>query len=356
MNTLSPNEILARDIQAILAAPGIDWTALRAGKLLITGGTGFIGHWLVETLTTANRVLALDLQLDLVTRNAATFARRRPHLAENPAVRIIESDVRKLRRHTPYTHIVHAAADASAQLNENAPYTVFQTIVHGMENILDIAQAKKVAKVLFLSSGAVYGQQPPECTHVPEEATFGPDPQNPRNTYAEAKRAAEMLGSIYRAQYALDVVSARIFSLLGPLLPLDIHFAAGNFIRDALRGDVLRVHGDGRPVRSYLYPGDLVHALLLLLTRPTRHTAYNLGSEHALSIAELAQRIADLIGNGRITIAQKSDPGWNAGRYVPDTRRIREEFGFTPRISLEKAILRTALWHGHTTGSTPCPA
>ena len=343
--------MLARDIQSILDAPGIDWTTLATGRLLITGGTGFIGRWLVETLATANRAFGLDLRLCLTTRNAAAFAARLPHLARDPAIACIESDVRTLTlaAQAPFTHVVHAAADASAQLNENSPHTVFQTIVHGMENVLDIARTRSARKVLFLSSGAVYGQQPADCPHVQEDASCAPDPQNPRNAYAEAKRAAEMLATIYRIQYGLDVVSARIFSVLGPLLPLDIHFAAGNFIRDALRGETIRVQGDGRPVRSYLYPGDLVHGLLLLLTRQTCHTAYNLGSEQAVSIAELAQRIADLIGNGHIRIAQQSDPGWNAGRYVPDIRRLREEFAFTPSISLNEAILRTARWHGWPT-------
>ena len=223
---------------------------------------------------------------------------------------------------------------------------MFRTIVHGTENILEIARAGPVQKSLFLSSGAVYGQQPSDVSHVPEDVPLGPDPQNPRNAYAEAKRAAELLCALYRKQFGTEVVSARIFSLLGPFLPLDIHFAAGNFVRDALRGETIQVSGNGRPVRSYLYPVDLVHWLLVLLTRPSRHSAYNIGSERCLMIAELAQRIADLVGNGRVAIAGQSEDGWNAGRYVPATQRIREEFRLEESVDLDQAILRTAQSYG----------
>lgn len=340
---------LERDIDAVLQAPHIDWSSLQRGSLLVTGGTGFIGRWLLETLVAANRKLDLDLTLHVLSRRAPEFGRRLPHLAHDPALSLIDGDVRTLATRESFTHIIHAAADASASLNENDPLAVFRTIVHGTENVLEIARAGQARKTLFLSSGAVYGQQPGDVPHVREGAPLGPDPQNPRNTYAEAKRAAEMLCSLYRKQFGTEVVSARIFSLLGPFLPLDIHFAAGNFIRDALSGRTIQVNGNGRPVRSYLYPGDLVHWLLVLLTRPSMHTAYNIGAERGLTIAELAQRVADLVGNGRIAVADQSEGGWNAGRYVPDTHRIREEFGLEESVGLDQTILRTAQSYGWQT-------
>lgn len=337
---------LETDIDAVLLAPNIDWSSLRQGSLLITGGTGFIGRWLLEVLVAANRRFNLNLTLHVLSRRASEFVRRLPHLAHDPALLLIEGDVRTMTVRGPFTHIVHAAADASASLNENDPLAVFRTIVKGTENVLEIARAEQACRTLFLSSGAVYGQQPAALSHVAEEALLGPDPQNPRNTYAEAKRAAETLCALYRKQFGTEVVTARIFSLLGPFLPLDIHFAAGNFIRDALSGRAIQISGNGRPVRSYLYPGDLVHWLMVLLTQPSRQSAYNIGSEQGLTIAELAQRIAELVGNGRIDIADRSEGGWNVGRYVPDTRRIREEFSLEESVDLDQSILRTAQSYG----------
>lgn len=333
---------LESDLAGILATPQIDWQSLRHARLLLTGGTGFIGRWLLEALQLANDRLALDLHITVPSRHPEVFRQRAGHLLANGKLTLVPLDLALARPEGNFTHIIHAATDASARLNEEAPLTVFRTIVQGTEHVLELAAAQPDSKVLFLSSGAVYGQQPPELTGISETWNGSPDPQNPRNAYGEAKRGAEMLCAIYRKQFGVDVVTARIFSLLGPFLPLTTHFAAGNFIRDALAGETIVVHGNGRPVRSYLYPVDLVGWLLTLLTTTPRHTAYNIGSERAVSIADLAHTVAQLLGKKGCQVLGRDDAGWNAGRYVPDTSLIRQEFGLKETVSLESAILNTA--------------
>lgn len=333
---------LADDLDAILAAPQIDWEALREGRLLLTGGTGFIGRWLLEALQQANDRLGLELRITIPSRRPEAFRQRAGHLLANGKLTLAPLDLATAPPAGEFTHIIHAATDASAALNETAPLTVFRTIVRGTEHVLELAASQPGVKLLFLSSGAVYGQQPPELAGVPERWNSSPDPQVARNAYGEAKRAAELLCAIYRQQFGVEVVSARIFSLLGPFLPLGTHFAAGNFIRDALAGERIVVQGNGRPVRSYLYPSDLVSWLLTLLTASPLEPAYNIGSEHAVSIAELAQTVAELIGRQGHEVLGRDDAGWNAGRYVPDTSLIRGEFGLTENVSLESAILSTA--------------
>ena len=122
-----------------------------------------------------------------------------------------------------------------------------------------------------------------------------PDLTNHRSAYGEGKRAAEMLCTIAARQHGLDIVTARIFALLGPLLSLDIHFAAGNFIRDAMAGKTIVVEGAGRAVRSYLYAADLTVWLWAMLLRAPAGAIYNVGSEEWVSIAELAERVARLL-------------------------------------------------------------
>lgn len=333
---------LTDDLDAILAAPKIDWEALRQGRLLLTGGTGFIGRWLLEALQHANDHLGLDLHITVPSRRPEAFRQRAGHLLANGKLTLMPLDLATTRPSGDFTHIIHAATDANATLNEEKPLTVFLTIVRGTEHVLELAASRPGVKVLYLSSGAVYGQQPPELPGVPETWDGSPDPQIARNAYGEAKRAAEMLCAIYRKQFGVDVVSARIFSLLGPFLPLGAHFAAGNFIRDALAGDKIIAQGNGRPVRSYLYPSDLAIWLLTLLTTSPQKAAYNIGSERAVSIAELAQTVAALIGCQGHEVLGLDDVGWNAGRYVPDTSQIRGEFGLAENVSLESAILNTA--------------
>jgi len=333
---------LENELNGILAAPQIDWNKLRNARLLFTGGTGFIGRWMLEALQHANDRLALDLQITIPSRRPDVFRQRASHLLANGKLTLTQQDIATTPPSGNFTHIIHAATDASATLNDEAPLTVFRTIVRGTEHTLDLAASQPGTKVLFLSSGAVYGQQPTELSNIPESWHGSPNPQLPKNAYGEAKRAAEMLCAIYRKQFGVNVVTARIFSLLGPFMPLGTHFAAGNFIRDALAGKSILVQGNGRPIRSYLYPSDLTVWLLTLLTAAPREGAYNVGSERAVSIAELAQTVAHLIGNDDYKILGQDDSGWNTGRYVPSTTLIRNEFGLTETVSLEESVIKTA--------------
>ena len=155
-----------------------------------------------------------------------------------------------------------------------------------------------------------------------------------------------MMCAIYAKQKGLHISIARIFGLLGPYLPLDTHFAAGNFIRDAMQGKSIIVQGNGLPCRSYLYAADLTVWLWHLLMRGQANTAYNVGSDESVSIKQLAEKTSTVLAKGDYRILGASDSGWNLGRYVPDTRLINQELGLYKTVSLDDAIKRTALWHG----------
>ncbi|WP_299645514.1 NAD(P)-dependent oxidoreductase [Sphingomonas bacterium] len=324
-----------------------DWPRLRGARLFVTGGTGFIGRWMLEALLDADRRLSLDIKVTILTRDPAAFAAKAPHLAAHPAFRFVAGDVMTLEPTADrFTHVLHAATDASADLNLNHPTRMFDTVVTGTRRALDFAVASGAQRFFFFSSGAVYGAQPWDVTHVGEDWLGGPDPRETRNTYAEAKRAAELLCAIYAKAQGLEVVTARIFALLGPLLSLDIHFAAGNFIRDALAGRTVRVEGAGTAVRSYLYAADLTVWLWAILLRAAPGAVYNVGSQEAVSIADLARLTALTLGNAGSEILGKPDPGWNPGRYVPSTALIRSELGVAQTVDLAEAIRRTAASHG----------
>lgn len=325
--------------------------ALKDAHIFLTGGTGFIGTWLLEAIHFANRTQNFNIQVTVLTRNPKGFREKKPHLAKEKSFDFITGDIvnlptEVLQAKGNYTHLIHAATDASADLNENNPLQMFDTVVLGTRRVLDFAVQTKIPRVLYLSSGAVYGQQSPEVQFVTEQYLGAPDCLNPKNTYAEGKRASEMLCAIYAKQFGLDVVVARIFALLGPLLNLDIHFAAGNFIRDALAGKKITVSGDGRPERSYLYPSDLVVWLLGILTHGQTGQAYNVGSEEAISIADLAKLTSSLLGNHGYEVLCLSDSGWNPGRYVPSNQKIRDHLDVVQTVSLAQAIDRTAHWNG----------
>jgi dTDP-glucose 4,6-dehydratase len=341
------NWSIAQDFDDVLEGVGAHWRKLSNAHIFITGGTGFIGRWLLETLKQADDQLKLGVQVTILTRSPGAFQKKSPHLFEASAFKFVCGDVRDFQfPKGDFTHLIHAATDASAELNEHDPRHMFDTVLGGTRRALDLAVEKKIPRILNLSSGAVYGPQPFELMQVREDWLGAPDCRRAVNAYAEAKRAAEMLCAIYEKQFGLNITTARIFSLLGPYLSIDTHFAAGNFIRDAIEGKKIIVKSSGSAVRSYLYASDLTTQLWLLLLSGDKGQAYNVGSSEAISIRDLATHVATLLGREGYEIFGQDDKGWNPGRYVPDVSLVENYLGLKQKISLDEALLRTAKWNG----------
>jgi dTDP-glucose 4,6-dehydratase len=166
-----------------------------------------------------------------------------------------------------------------------------------------------------------------------------PDPLGYLNVYSIAKRSAEHLCALYAKEYGLEIVVARCFAFVGEDLPLDVHFAIGNFIRDALWAEEIVVNGDGTPIRSYLDQRDLARWLLTMLHEGRAGEAYNVGSDQLISIRDLAHLVRDLVSPGK-TVRILGQPVDNAerNRYVPDISKIGRELGLRPSFSLEQSI------------------
>jgi nucleoside-diphosphate-sugar epimerase len=323
------------------------WHELRGQRLFITGGTGFFGCWLVESFCHINRSLNLGAEVTVLTRNPDAFAQKCPHLASDPAVTLLAGDVRSFAFPPgEFRFVLHAATDASAKLSAEAPLEILSTIVVGTERALQFAAAAGAKKFLLSSSGAVYGKQPPDLTHVPETYPGEPDPLLPASVYAEGKRTAELLCARYGHQSSLECKIARCWAFCGPWLPLDQHFAIGNFIRDALAGRPIQIQGDGTPRRSYLYASDLAIWLWTILFRAPALLPINVGSAHDVSILELARTVATVLNPElKICVAQTAVPGAAPLRYVPSVERAREQLGLVETVGLEESIRRTAKWH-----------
>jgi nucleoside-diphosphate-sugar epimerase len=339
--------IVERDIEAAVAALAPVWPRLDGARIFMTGGTGFIGRWMLEVVARA----PADVEMVLLSRDPRAFERRAPHLARR--FTLVAGDIADLASSGErFTGVIHGATDASAALTASDPRLMFDTIATGTRRALDFALGCGARRFLFMSSGAVYGVQPESLSHVGEDWMGGPDLRDPKSAYAEGKRAAETLCAIYGHQFGLDVVTARIFALLGPMLPLDTHFAAGNFIRDAMAGRRIRIESSGRAVRSYLYAADLAVWLWTMLAAAAPGAVYNCGSEEAVSLVALAERISALLGGPGVDVMGGVDPGWNPGRFVPSTEAIRRELGVVLTVPLDEAIRRTAF----ASGENRCPA
>jgi dTDP-glucose 4,6-dehydratase len=336
-----PNR-LAADLDHVLAGMGTDWDDLRGARIFVSGGTGFFGCWLLETLLWANDWRGLNAEAVVLTRNPAAFTARAPHLAQHPAVTLLTGDVRSFPFPAgAFSHVVHAGMDASTGLDAREPRLMFDMMVNGTARVLELAHAGGASRFLLVSSGSVYGRQLP-VDFVTEDYPGAPDPSDPLVMHGEAKRAAEMLCAI-NAGARLQPAIARCFAFVGPYLPLDAHFAVGNFIRDALAGGPIRVGGDGTPIRSYLYAADLAVWLWTILLRGQALRPYNVGASAAISIRELAELVRDTLAPGAaVDIAQAPVPGAPPSRYVPSVARAAAELGLVPTVPLPEGIARTA--------------
>lgn len=336
---------LAEDLDRVLAYTSGDWESLRGARVFLTGGTGFVGCWLLEAFLRANDRFGLGASVVVLTRDSARFAGKTPHLAGNPAVSVRNGDVRTLPSTTDsFTHVVHAAADGSPVVTHDDRLRMFDTIVTGTRRALDFACRAGAARFLLTSSGAVYGPQPPALTHVSEDYNGAPISTESAHGYGEAKRAAEMLCALY-ASGSLQPAIARCFTFVGPYLPLDANFAVGNFVRDALQGGPIRISGDGTPRRSYLYGADMAAWLWTILVRGDVCRPYNVGARREVTIRQVAEAVARCADTaGEIEMGSRPVPGAAPQRYVPDNTRA-QELGLRETIPLEEGIRRMIAWH-----------
>jgi dTDP-glucose 4,6-dehydratase len=337
----------AEDLNFILTNTRDLWKEMRGERIFVTGGTGFFGCWLVESFVHANWVEKLAAHATILTRNPKGFAEKCPHLASDPAITLLAGDVRDFTfPDGKYKFVIHAATQTSGKQAAECPMEMLATILRGTERTLEFAATHGAQKFLLTSSGAVYGSQPPSITHISEDYAGAPNPLRIESAYAEGKRAAELLCATYGAAYGIECKIARCFAFVGPHLPLNAHFAIGNFIRDAMKEDSINVNGDGSPRRSYMYAADLAVWLWSILFRAPSMEAFNVGSDRAISILELAHIVAASIGSAAsVRVAHPRAPGRPIQQYVPSTEKAKKQLGLSCGISVEDAIRRTAIWH-----------
>jgi dTDP-glucose 4,6-dehydratase len=347
--------IAAADLDLILHHTYPLWDEMRNQRLFITGGTGFFGSWLLSSFLHIDQALSLNATATVLTRNPTQFAARVPHLANHPAITLVQGDIRTFAMPPGgFDFIIHAATDVAAPTPNASPLDRYTSIADGAARMLDFAATHATRKFLLTSSGAVYGKQPSTLSHIPEDYPGAPDVLTPVSAYGEGKRASELMCALYAQQSAIQFKIARCFAFAGPCLPLDSNFAIGNFIRDALRGGPLQIAGDGTTLRSYLYAADLAVWLWTILFNAPPMQAFNVGSEEAIGIADLAHLTASTLNPQlRIEIAQQPVEGSSPLRYVPSTQRAQQQLNLHQTISLTESIRRTAAWHGFPAHSLP---
>lgn len=278
-----------------------DAKVLSQKNLLITGGTGFVGSWLLECLNHLNRTFDLQIQIYVLSRNPARWIAEKPHLATAENVHAVKGDVLLPDQ---WAHllpkeidsVIHAAFDSSKHHTSLSEFNILETMVAGTKNLLDVAKRRSVERFLYISSGAVYGRHTSSENGISETDFLGLDPTDSANAYAIGKQMAEAMVTAFGKEIGMDAKIARLFAFGGKYLPLDSTFAFGNFVADAMAGRPIRITGNSQNIRSYMDGSDMAIWLLRILIRGKSGEAYNVGSPTPITIFELAEAIQKVIG------------------------------------------------------------
>jgi dTDP-glucose 4,6-dehydratase len=312
-------------------------------NLFLTGATGFFGRSLLRWTAQRQESNPGRLVVTALARQPDRFLRSYPEFIGLKWLAFHQGDITRPESLPagPFSQVLHAAADSTAG-HLLRPLDRFDQVLAGTRNLLDFAVRAGARRFLLTSSGAVYGTQVQRADGVPESSCSAPDPADLGNAYGIAKYAAEHLCALYHRQHGLETVIARCFAFVGPDLPLDAHFAIGNFIRDALAAPEIIVQGSGTALRSYLYQDDLAEWLMCILQQGTAGRSYNVGSDQPLSIAELADLVRSVLAPHK-AVRVLGTPSAEGTRscYVPDIRRAKSELGLSVRIPLSEAIARS---------------
>lgn len=303
----------------------MDFPTFANKRIFLTGGTGFFGKSILDCL---KRGFLPETEFVVLSRDPERFLRDFPEYRTLSHVRYVSGDVRDFVFPAErFDFVIHAATPAVTDL---PPGEMRSIILEGTARVLAFARHCGAERLLFTSSGAVYGPQPEDCTNIPETL-----PCRPESEYGIAKLEAEKLC----IASGIPTLIARCFAFIGPRLNRNIHFAAGNFIQNGLDGVKITIKGDGTPYRSYLYADDLVDWLFALLERGTPGEAVNIGSPDGITIADLARETASHFDPPpEIEILGKPHPGQKTIRYVPDTALAMKKLGVRVTIPLAEAI------------------
>lgn len=334
--------ISVEDLEYIFQNTQTIWEALRNKTIFLTGGTGFFGKWLLESFIYINNKLNLNARILVLSRNPEFFIKEYPFYNEHlNSVRFVKGDILTydFNLEEDVQFIIHAATAASDSLNKNNPLLMMDTITIGTRNVLNFAITKSIQGFLFVSSGSVYGKQPLSVSKILESDCFTINFNNSNAAYSEGKRIAELYCSTYFEKYKLPVKIARCFAFVGPYLPLDTHFAIGNFINNIIKKEDIIITGDGSTTRSYMYASDLCISIWKILLIGRNNKPYNVGVDTAYSLKEIALILKKNYGNDvQILNLNINVP---TSIYVPNIDLLKNELQIQNFIKIESAIQKT---------------
>jgi UDP-glucuronate decarboxylase len=355
--------VIANDLDLICGALREEFATMSGKALLVTGGAGFLGHYLVQAALHWNRGREPEAAIRLTIFD--NFVRLMPSwLADrrgDPNLVVVEQDLAKPLPESMerFDYIIHAASIASPTYYRRYPIETMDANVNGLRNLLEYARVRQgrrdpVAGILFLSSSEIYGDPRPEHIPTPEEYRGNVSCTGPRACYDEAKRYGEALCATFASHCDLPVKVARPFNNYGPGLKITDRRVIPDLARDILAGQDIVLLSDGSPTRTFCYVADAVVGYYKVLVRGGAGEAYNIGVETPeISMRQLAETTArlarELFGyQGNVVHAKSADSDYlvdNPSRRCPVIAKARRELGFDPVVGLEEGLRRLLVWY-----------
>ena len=318
------------------------WSILDGETIFITGGTGFFGTSLLYSLLRVKSLKEINIQITILTRDIISFSKEHPLLYKSDFIDFINGDIVNFDfPDKKFSRILHmATTTAEETFNGESQLKKYKTLVDGSERVMKLASKCGAKNVLFTSSGVAYGELPEG--KVKENNMGAPSTIDPLSALGHGKRSAEFIISSFADKYDINYIIARCFSFIGPGLPLNMHYAVGNFVRDALTKDKIVISGDGSNIRSYMDIRDLVTWILILLSKNNNRGLYNVGSDNEISIMKLAFLVRDIIAPDKdIEVQNKIEN--NTGNflrswYVPNIEKANKDFDLKAWTNLSSSI------------------
>lgn len=362
---VSLNELLGDDLDSICTDLAQEFATMGGSRLLITGGGGFLGYYLVQAALHWNKTSAAGAAIDVTVYD--NYARGVPawleQLRGEPRLTLVRQDlIQPLPRDMGhFDYIIHAAGIASPMYYRAQPLKCIDANINGLRNLLDYAVARREAGqalrgFLFYSSSEIYGD--PIASEIPTPETYRGNVSctGPRACYDESKRFGETLCVTFARQEGVPTRMARPFNNYGPGLKITDGRVLPDFAADVLAGRNIVMLSDGSPKRTFCYATDAIVGYYKVLVRGGAGEAYNIGIDRPeISMAELARTVCEaareLFGyGGEIVLGKAKEADYlvdNPNRRCPVIDKARSELGFNPKVIVSEGVFRSLIWYHH---------
>ena len=343
--------IVKEDISIIADSIKKDAKKLEHKTLIVSGGAGFIGSYILATIQELNnKYLSKPCKVISIDNFITGRKRRIVEEIKSDNFTFIEADVTKpLDIKGKVDYIIHAAGLASPVYYQKYPLETIESAIYGVRNLLELAKLKKIKSFLYFSSSEIYGDPDPKFIPTPEIYRGNVSAIGPRSCYDESKRLGETICMVFYDKFKIPVKIVRPFNVYGPgMLPNDYRVVP-MFISSALNGKPLPVHDKGNQTRTFCYISDAIVGFLKVLLSKRSGEVYNVGSDmDEINMMKLAMTVSDLFDNkvkvNRIKYPSNY-PQDEPRRRCPDLTKIRTQLDYVPSVDLKNGLKRVIQWY-----------